>query len=70
MSRKGTSTSDKEYGTKKTDTIIHSFIHSFIHMDASPSTGGHPYIHIYVIGAKRKFCSDHIKLLIISSMYI
>ncbi len=45
-------------------------IHSFIHMDVSPSTGGHPYIHIYVIGAKRKFCSDHIKLLIMSTMYI
>ena len=47
-----------------------SFIHSFIHMDVSPNTGGHPYIHIYVIGAKRKFCSDHIKLLIMSTMYI
>ena len=26
---------------------------SFIHMDVSPNTGGHPYIHIYVIGAKK-----------------
>ena len=49
----------------------HHFRYSFIHPHGcSPNTGGHPYIHIYVIGAKRKFCSDHVKLLIISTMYI
>ena len=34
-------------------TYIYSFFHSFIHMDVSPNTGGHPYIHIYVIGAHK-----------------
>ena len=41
-------------GSAVKDLRVHFLMfHSFIHMDVSPNTGGHPYIHIYVIGAHK-----------------